>query len=92
MFRQCRVVKTDLTKRELDVLYLLGHGSTVKEAAWKLGISPKTCERHVSNIMIKLGFHSRYEFVLHAAKLGMHRELRFEPQTVEFQPDIRRAA
>ena len=92
-FSFCRGgINPNLTRRELDVLYLLAHGSPVKETAWKLGISAKTCGRHVSNIMFKLGVHSRYDLVVHAAKLGMHRELRFEPQSVAFQPEIQRAA
>ena len=91
--RFCRGgINPNLTRRELDVLYLLGHGSPVKEAAWTLGISPKTCTRHVSNIMFKLNVHSRYELVVEAAKRGLHRELKFEAQAVEFKPRIARAA
>ena len=85
-------INPNLTKRELDVLYLLAHGSPVKEAAWSLGISPKTCTQHVSNIMFKLDIHSRYELVVHAAKLGIHRELKFEPKDVVYRPAIQRAA
>ena len=92
-FSFCRGgINPNLTRRELDVLYLVGHGRPIKEAAWSLGISPKTCTRHVSNMMFKLGMHSRYELVVHAAKLGIHTELKFEPQTVAFQPNIQRAA
>jgi DNA-binding NarL/FixJ family response regulator len=92
-FSFCRGgINPNLTRRELDVLYLVGHGSPVKECAWTLGISAKTCSRHLSNIMFKLQVHSRYELVIEAAKRGLHRELKFEAQVVEFRPAIQRAA
>jgi hypothetical protein len=43
-------------------------------------------------MMFKLGMHSRYELVVHTAKLGIHTELKFEPSDGRFQPNIQRAA
>ncbi len=44
-----------LTRRERDVLALVAHGSSNKEAGRRLGISPRTIEVHRARIMDKLG-------------------------------------
>ena len=51
-------------------MVLLAEGNSVKEAAAKLFISPKTIENHRTNIMNKLGLHSTFELVRYAARLG----------------------
>jgi DNA-binding CsgD family transcriptional regulator len=48
-----------LSQRELDVLRLVITGSTNKVIAAQLVVSEKTVERHVSNILTKLGVPSR---------------------------------
>ena len=48
-----------LTKRELQVLALIGQGLSAKEIATRLGLSPKTIHSHGSNIMGKLAIHDR---------------------------------
>jgi len=48
-----------LTRREIDVLRLLGEGLTNAELAQRLFISTKTAGHHVSNILMKLGVRNR---------------------------------
>ncbi len=50
---------TLLSQRELEVLRLVTAGSTNKAIAVELVVSEKTVERHVSNILTKLGVPSR---------------------------------
>ena len=60
-----------LTAREQEVMVLLAEGSSPKEIAAKLFISPKTVENHRTNIMSKLGLHNALELVRYAARLGL---------------------
>lgn len=61
----------DLTPREREVLTLVAEGSTNKEIAETLSISPKTVSRHRENIMGKLNLHSRAELVKYAIRKGI---------------------
>jgi DNA-binding NarL/FixJ family response regulator len=48
-----------LTERELEILGLIADGIGNQEIADRLGLSPRTVERHVSNIYLKLGLEGR---------------------------------
>lgn len=50
---------TGLTARELEVLRLVAQGSTNRSIGTTLGVSQRTVDRHVSNILVKLGVSSR---------------------------------
>lgn len=61
-------VKKLLTKRELDVLYYLLHGSSQKQIADKLNLSVRTVEDHVDHVKTKLNCFNKnqlFEFALH---------------------------
>jgi DNA-binding CsgD family transcriptional regulator len=53
----------DLTPRELEVLGLLAEGLSNRVIAARLVISEKTAGRHVANVYLKLGVHSRLQAV-----------------------------
>jgi predicted ATPase/DNA-binding CsgD family transcriptional regulator len=61
----------DLTKREIEILTLVGQGRSDPEIAEALFISPKTASVHVANIKGKLGVASRLEVALRARDLGL---------------------
>ena len=52
-----------LTPQEVQIALLLAGGSTTREAAAAMFLSPKTIEYHLRNIYRKLGIHSRPELV-----------------------------
>ncbi|HCY87130.1 MAG TPA: DNA-binding response regulator [Desulfobacteraceae bacterium] len=60
-----------LTQREREVLKLVAEGYTSKEIAEFLYISPKTVERHRSNIMNKLDLHNVSELTSFAIDKGL---------------------
>lgn len=57
-----------LTPREKQVFKLLAEGRTSREIAKYLGISLKTAMTHRSNLMGKLGLHSRAELIKFAVR------------------------
>jgi len=62
-----------LSRRELEVVRLVAGGSTNKEIARDLYISPRTVDMHVRNILMKLGCRSRTEATRRAAELELLR-------------------
>jgi DNA-binding NarL/FixJ family response regulator/tetratricopeptide (TPR) repeat protein len=60
-----------LTPRELEVLRLLVEGRSNRQIADQLFISGKTASVHVTNLLAKLGVHSRLEAAATARRLGL---------------------
>jgi DNA-binding NarL/FixJ family response regulator len=58
-----------LTKREREILGLLGKGQDQDDIARTLVISPQTARTHIQNILTKLEVHSRMEAVSFAHDL-----------------------
>jgi DNA-binding CsgD family transcriptional regulator len=62
---------TGLTPREREVLRLVAAGRSNRQIADNLFISAKTASVHVSNILAKLGVHTRVEAAATAHRLGL---------------------
>ncbi len=60
-----------LTPREADVLSLVARGAANKEIATELGLSLRTVEGYMSNVLAKLGASSRTEAALWAHEHGV---------------------
>src|SRR5712691_7676139 len=58
-----RTVVAGLTRRELEILRLLACGLDHAEIARDLVITPKTVEKHIEHILLKLGVHSRAQAI-----------------------------
>jgi two-component system nitrate/nitrite response regulator NarL len=63
-----------LTRREREVLKLIGEGAAAKEIARRLGISPKTAEAHRENLKNKLNLRSTAAMVRYAIKHKLIRD------------------
>lgn len=61
-------VHDGLSERESQVLSLIAEGKTNKEIASELFIAVNTVKAHISNIMSKLGLHSRVELAAYCMK------------------------
>ena len=60
-----------LTEREVEVLRLIARGSSNREVAERLVISPKTVGRHVENLYRKIGVSSRAAAAVFAMEHGL---------------------
>ncbi len=57
-----------LTKREREVLALLGEGLTNRQIAERLVVAPKTAENHVSSVLFKLELTGRAQAAAYAVR------------------------
>lgn len=64
-----RTITTDLTRREQQVLRLLGEGRSNRDIARELFLSVRTVENHLAHIYTKLGVRGRLEAALQARKV-----------------------
>jgi two-component system nitrate/nitrite response regulator NarL len=63
--------RRELTEREEEVLRFTVEGMSSTQIAQRMGISSRTVETHRSNLMHKLGVHSRAELVRHTLERRM---------------------
>ena len=66
-----RDMSEQLTGREREILKLLAEGHSTHEIAQMLVISPKTVERHKTNLMAKLDIHNRLDLFKYALRKGI---------------------
>ncbi len=59
-----------LTKRELDVLFLIIEGKSSRAVASALYVVKKTVDFHLANIYDKLNVHNRVQLYWRAMRLG----------------------
>ena len=60
-----------LTRRERQVIKMIAEGLKTREIAEKLSLSPKTIEKHRTNMMNKLDLHSVSAVTLYAIQSGL---------------------
>ncbi len=63
--------QSNLTRREIDVVCLIGKGYSVDQAAEMLKLSPDTIKGYVKSIYTKLQVTNRSEVTLEAIRLGI---------------------
>ena len=61
----------DLTKRERDIIALIGEGLSNKDIACRLSICSTTVRHHLTSIFDKLDVHSRQQLLIRAHKYGL---------------------
>lgn len=69
--QETRLIREELTFREIEVLRLIARGYTNNQAAEKLHISVRTVEYHRSNLTAKLNLRSRSELMRYAEEKGL---------------------
>lgn len=60
-----------LTEREREILRLTAEGRSARDIANLLTLSPKTVERHRTNLMDKLNLRNRAELIRYALRKGL---------------------
>ena len=66
-----RANRARLTRREHEVLGVMGEGLDAGAIADRLGMSPHTARGHIKNVMTKLNAHTQLEAVVIAIRTGL---------------------
>jgi DNA-binding NarL/FixJ family response regulator len=64
-----------LTQREREVASLIAQGQTNGEIALALGVTKRTVETHIGNILNKLDFSSRAQVIVWVIERGLIKRL-----------------
>ncbi|MEV7892450.1 LuxR C-terminal-related transcriptional regulator [Streptomyces sp. NPDC002817] len=70
-----------LTERETEVLAALASGWSNAQIAERLSIAPTTLKTHISNILTKIGAHTRVQAVVFAYETGLARPAGQRPRS-----------
>ena len=70
----------ELTSRQVEVLKLVAEGHTYKEVAGLLGITERTVEYHMSEILSRLQLKNRAQVIAYAMRKGLLRNNEPEPE------------
>jgi DNA-binding NarL/FixJ family response regulator len=65
----------ELTPQQQRVFVMIAHGKSNKEIAFDLNIQEGTVKAHVSQVLSKLGVHSRTEAALVAGRFNAHKNV-----------------
>ena len=65
------VTRLNLSGREREIVQLVAQGYKNKEIAEKLGVKPKTVEKHRANIMNKLALRNLAQLIRYAIQSGL---------------------
>ena len=68
---QAKAFAQDLTEREREVAALIAQGKASREIAEILVVNARTIEKHIENILSKLGFTSRAQIAVWASEKGL---------------------
>jgi DNA-binding NarL/FixJ family response regulator len=60
-----------LTRRQIEVVRLIGQGLTSHEIANELGVRPKTVENYKQRVFVRLGVQNQAHAVARCARLGL---------------------
>lgn len=60
-----------LTSRELEILEFIAQGLSTKEVALHIDIAPRTVDRHIENIRLKLRAKNRTHMIACAVVAGL---------------------
>jgi DNA-binding CsgD family transcriptional regulator len=68
---ETQLKKTGISKRELEILQLIGEGLSNQQIAGKLFVSEHTVKKHISNLFFKLDVQRRTEALKKAKSLRL---------------------
>lgn len=78
------LVERLLTVREHEILRLVSTGQSAKEIALMIHIAPRTVERHIENVRLKLSARNRAHLITQAVTFGLLKIAPAESEQLSF--------